>query len=325
MKVIIPLAGMGSRLKPFTLTKAKAMVAVAGKPVLEHILDQLVQSKLSISEVVFVTGYLGEQIEAYISKKKYPFTTTFVRQTELAGQAHAIHLAREYITEPVIIWFVDTIADPDLSVLEELREGMIYVKEVADPLRFGQVQEENGKVTKLEEKADPPISFLVNIGLYYVYDYKLLLSCTEKLITEGEKRKGEFYLMDVFSMMLEQGVTFRVATVSIWEDCGIPEAFLQTNKYLLSQKEHHVPSLPGVTLVPPVVIHETAKITNATIGPYVAVGEGAVIDNATIKNSIVLEHAHIANAKLNESMIGDYAIVKNHNGALIVGPHSILE
>ena len=243
MKIIIPLAGMGTRLKPFTLTKAKAMVEVAGKPVLAHILDSLDEfNKISIDEIVFIVGYKGNQIKSFVESKNYKFKSIFIEQKELMGQAHAIMLAKEHINSDVLIWFVDTISDANLDDLYEITNdsslsGAIYVKEVADPRRFGQVKEENSIVTEIKEKADPPISPLVNIGLYYVKDYKLMLDSIEHLIKNDMKKKGEFYLMDAFEIMIEKGARFKTLLVRDWLDCGMPDVLLETNQYLLKKYE----------------------------------------------------------------------------------------
>ncbi len=328
MKILIPLAGMGTRLKPFTLTKAKAMVEVAGRPVLAHIMDEILALKrVRVEEVIFITGYLGGQIRDYIEGNDYPFRVRFITQTELKGQAHAVKLAEPYIDSDLVIWFVDTISDADLDNLADVEEdGAIYVKEVADPRRFGQIKEKGGIVTEIAEKADPPISRLVTIGLYYVRDYRKMLSAIDTLIEKDMKKKGEFYLMDAFELMIRGGTRFRTLTIDVWEDCGMPDAFLRTNRYLLAKKGNRkTKPFPGVTVNPPVWIADDVRIENSTIGPNVAIGAGTVIRNAVIEDSIVMEHCDLSDVRLAASMVGEHATVEDTTGTVIVGPYSDLK
>ncbi|MEM4755673.1 MAG: NDP-sugar synthase [Candidatus Woesearchaeota archaeon] len=330
MKIIILVAGKGTRLQPFTFTKAKAMVEVAGKPVLEHILHQVMQlKKVSVSEVIFIVGYLGNQIADFVISKKYPFKVTFIEQKELKGQAHAVKLAQDAITQDCVIWFVDTLSDANLDQLSMVTEdGAIYVKEVQDPRRFGQVKEVNGIVTEIKEKANPPISFLVNIGLYYVKNYKLMLEAIDELIEKGMQTKGEFYLMDAFSLMIAKGATFRALPVTVWKDCGVPQEFLETNAYLLSKKAYqHVPKkLPSsVKIIPPVFISDDVVLEHAVIGPNVSLGTKTIVKNARIKESIIFEHCELDDVVLHDSMIGEYSSIKNAKGSLIVGPQTRIQ
>jgi glucose-1-phosphate thymidylyltransferase len=211
MKVIVPLAGFGTRLRPHTYTRPKPLVSVAGKPVLGHILDKL--TALPIEEIIFVVGYLGDQIRDYVGAN-YHFPARYVEQRELKGQAHAIYLAKDYISGPVLIVFVDTIFDADLKALpQESADGIIYVKEVDDPRRFGVVITENGVITKLVEKPATPVSNLAVIGVYYVKDSQLMLDCIAELIRKDIKTQGEYFLADAFQLMIDRGTRFVARTV----------------------------------------------------------------------------------------------------------------
>ena len=325
MQVIIPVAGKGTRLKPHTNTKAKPLISVAGKPVLAHILDGI-KNKKSISEVIFITGHLGSQIEQYV-KKNYSFKVRFIEQAELNGQASAVKLAEKFIKEDVIIWFVDTISDADIDKLTGIKEdGAIYVKQVADPRRFGQVQADSSNVVlKIAEKADPPISNLVNIGLYYVKNYRLMFSCINELMQKKRMTKGEYFLMDAFQMMIEKGAKFRSLQVKVWEDCGTPEALLQTNRYFLQLNNNRAPKTVNSIIIPPVYIEKNAKIENSIIGPFVSIASNATVRNSIIKDSIINENAYIENSLLNNSLIGDNSLFKGQFKKLNIGDSSELE
>src|SRR5690606_29654510 len=192
MKVIIPTAGLGTRLRPHTYSKPKPLVNVAGKPVLGHILDTL--SQLDIEELIFITGYLGNQIEDYV-RENHDIPARFIEQTELKGQAHAIYLARELVSGPTLILYVDTIFEADLSKLNQIdADGVIYVKEVSDARRFGVTVIEQGYISKLIEKPDADISNLAMIGLYYVREAQDLMKAIEVMLDRNIQTKGEFYL-----------------------------------------------------------------------------------------------------------------------------------
>jgi glucose-1-phosphate thymidylyltransferase len=322
MKVIIPLAGKGTRLRPHTHTIAKPLVHVAGKPVLGYILDDL--KKVKVDEIIFIIGHLGHQIVDYVNKNYY-FKAKFIEQKELAGQAHAVKLAEEYVKgDDVLIWFVDTISDAKIETLSKSPgDGVIFVKEVEDARRFGVVEtDKNNFVTDLVEKPDVPKSNLVNIGLYYVRNSKLMFKCIDELIDNNMQTKGEFYLMDAFKLMIKKGTKFSAKEVDVWEDCGKQDALLKTNKYYLENGRSKIIKTINSVMIPPVYIENGAKISDSIIGPHVSIDKNAVIKNSIIKNSIVSENATIENAKLVDSLVGVNAIVTGHSKKLNVGDDS---
>ncbi|MBC7263284.1 MAG: NTP transferase domain-containing protein [Chloroflexi bacterium] len=321
MKVVIPLAGFGTRLRPHTFTKPKPLVSVAGKPVLGHILDKL--KGVDISEIIYIVGYLGNQIEEYV-EANYQFPSRYVVQEELKGQAHAIWLAREHIEGPVLIIFVDTIFETDLSALrDEPSDGIVYVSEVDDPGRFGVViVGQDGYIQRLVEKPTKPVSNLAVIGLYYLKDSALLMECIDELIRRDIKTQGEYFLADALQLMIDRGQRLVARTVEVWEDCGKPETVLHTNRYLLEHGgAQEVPTDHGI-LIPPVYVDKTAVIRESIIGPYVSVAAGAVIVRSIIRNSIINENAHIENAVLTDSLIGKDADVRGSFERLNVGDSS---
>jgi glucose-1-phosphate thymidylyltransferase len=323
MKVIIPLAGFGTRLRPHTYTKPKPLVRVAGKPVLGHILDKL--TGLPIEETIFVVGYLGDQIREYVSAN-YTFPARYVEQKELKGQAHALHLTADYVSGPVLIVFVDTIFEADLSTLaDEQADGVIYVKEVDDPRRFGVVIAENGRITRLVEKPTTPVSNLAVIGVYYVKNSALMLECIAELIERDIKTQGEYFLADAFQLMIDRGARFVARTVDVWEDCGKPETVLHTNRYLLEHGGAQEAKTENSVIVPPVYIDSSAVIRDSVIGPYVSVAGGSTIVRSIVRDSIVNERAHIEDANLIQSLIGKDAVVRGSFQRLNVGDSSQVE
>jgi glucose-1-phosphate thymidylyltransferase len=320
MKVVIPLAGLGKRLRPHTYTKPKPLISVAGKPVLAHILDKLVG--LDIEEIIFIIGYLGDQISDYVTTN-YDFPARYIEQKELLGQAHAINLASEHVSGPVLIVFVDTLFDTDLSRLSGISsDGVIYVKEVQDPRRFGVVITENGFITKLVEKPSTPVSNLAVIGLYYVRDSRLMMQCLAELMRRDIKTKGEYFLADALQLMINRGSKFEARSVEVWEDCGKPETVLHTNRYLLEHGGAQQIETRNSVLIPPVYIAETAVIQDSVVGPYVSVAGQASIVRSIIRDSIINERAQIEDATLSQSLIGEDAYVRGSFQRLNVGDSS---
>lgn len=320
MKVIIPLAGFGTRLRPHTFTKPKPLVNVAGKPVLGHILDKLVD--LDVEEIVFVTGYLGEQIEAYVSAN-YRFPARYVEQKELKGQAHALYLTRDHVEGPVLIIFVDTIFETDLTQLAAVdADGVLYVKRVEDPRRFGVAVLENGYVTRLIEKPSTFEHNLAVIGVYYIRDSRWLMRAIDELIRRDIKTQGEYFLADALQLMIDQGARMVASELEVWEDCGKPETVLHTNRYLLDKGHGQVVPTQNSIIIPPVYIAESATVVNSIIGPYVTIASEGVIKNSIVRDSIIDERAHIEGAMLSGSLIGRDAKVSGSFERLNVGDSS---
>ena len=323
MNVIIPLAGFGKRMRPHTWSKPKPLVNVAGKPVLGHILDKLADLDVAVYELIFIVGWLGEQIKEYYEASDYAYPAHYVEQKELLGQAHAIWLAREHLTGPVLIVFVDTIFDADLSGLDTSGlDGILYVKEVEDPRRFGVAAVgADGLVTHLVEKPDSVENRLAVVGAYYIHDAAWLLRAIEELMARNLQTKGEFYLADAYTLMIEQGARFAVREVSVWEDCGTPHAVLKTNRHLL---EHGCAGWSEAAVhhslvVPPVYVAPTARVEHSIIGPYVTIAEDGVVMRSIVRDSIVDEGATIDDTMLDRSLIGKDAVVRGRYWSLNVG------
>jgi glucose-1-phosphate thymidylyltransferase len=308
MKVVMPMAGLGTRLRPHTYSKAKPLLPVAGKPILAHVLDRL--QGLDVEEYVFIVGHLGEQIEKYV-EANYDLPARFVLQAEPLGQAHALHLSREYIDSPFLLIFVDTIFEADLARIDEVAsDGLVFVKEVDDPRRFGIALLEGDRVVRFIEKPEEPLSNLALVGMYYVVNWSLLMGCVETLLEEGIQTKGEYYIADAFQLMVDRGAKLEVVTVDVWQDCGKPETLLATNRYLLEKGERQEVKAENSVIIPPVYIAESVTIRGSVVGPYVSAAEGCVIIDSIVKDSIIDEGAYIEDATLEGSLIGANAQVK---------------
>jgi glucose-1-phosphate thymidylyltransferase len=323
MRIIIPMAGLGTRLRPHTHTKPKPLLNVAGKTVLDHVLDKL--EGLHIEEVVFIVGHLGDQIRQHV-EAHYDFPASYIEQHELKGQAHALYLAREHLVGTVFIIFVDTIFDANLAFLEKVSsDGVIFVKEVEDPSRFGVVTIEDGYITGFVEKPDEPVSNLAIVGLYYIRNSPLLLECMETVLMGGIQTKGEYYLADALQLMVDRGAKLEPGTVQVWADCGKPETLLATNRYLLDQSGGPHGNTSGSVILPPVHISSSASIADSIIGPYVSVAGGVQITRSIVSDSIIDQGARIDGAILKESLVGDRAEIEGRPNVVDMGDDSRLD
>jgi glucose-1-phosphate thymidylyltransferase len=322
VQVIVPLAGKGTRLRPHTHLIPKPLLRVAGRPVMDWVMDTL--DGLDISELICITGHLKEQIEAY-TPGRYRWPSRFIEQRVQDGTAGAINLARPLVTGPVLIIFVDTVFEADLGLINRTQaDGIIWAKEVEDYQRFGVVvTDKDGYMTKIVEKPSTPISKLANIGLYYIRDVRALWAGIDHVLA-APTNKGEYYLTDAFQHMIDHGRKILTAEVGGWYDCGKLDTLLETNAVLLRKGAARRPDLPGVTFIDPVLIQDGAHIERSTIGPNVTVEAGARINDSAIRNSIVGRKALIDRATLADSMIGDRVVVENFRGSLTLGDDSEL-
>ena len=322
MHVIIPAAGFGTRLRPHTWSKPKPLVSVAGKPILGHVLDSI--TPLNPERVIFVTGYLGDQIRAYV-EEQYTFPASFVHQAEMKGQAHAIHLTKEYVEGEVLVAFADTIFATDLSVLHDSQaDGVIFVKEVEKPQSFGIVELEGDAIRRIIEKpANPPTNLAVT-GIYYFRDSARLFAAIEAIMAADKQTKGEFYLTDAIQLMIEDGARIEAAPMDLWLDCGRPETLLETNRVLLARMDGHesAPIYRGSVIIPPVVIAPSARIERAVVGPNASVGENVTITDAIVRDVILNHDCEIANVMLMDSIVGADTLVHGDFHSVNIGDSS---
>jgi glucose-1-phosphate thymidylyltransferase len=319
MHVIIPAAGFGTRLRPHTWSKPKPLVSVAGRPTLGYVLDGIVP--LNPEQVVFVTGYLGDQIRAYV-ERHYCFKASFVHQSEMKGQAHAISLAADHICGPLLIAFADTIFSADFAILHETEaDGVIYVKKVEKPQSFGIVELDGRRIRRIVEKPAEPTSNLAVAGVYYFRDSARLFVAINKLMAMNTQTKGEYYLADAIQLMIDDGAHIEVAEMDRWLDCGRPDTLLETNSVLLSALDigQSSPIYANSSIIPPVVISPSAKIARAIIGPYASIGDNVVITDAIVRNTIVNDDSTITNVMLSNSIVGAGAVIRGDFHHMNVG------
>jgi glucose-1-phosphate thymidylyltransferase len=316
---VVPAAGVGTRLRPQTHTVPKALVNVAGKPILGHILDALREQ--GIERIVVVVGYMGDRIREYL-QERYRSGIEVVEQSERLGLGHAIWVTKEKIASvPILIVLGDTIVEPQWRDYLSGPDAVIGVKEVEDPRRFGVVEVRGDEVLSLVEKpADPP-SNLAIVGIYYFPDSAALLAHLSRLVEQQTRTKSEYQLTDALQSMLAEGLRMRISPVEGWYDCGKPETLLATNQHLLRKVPQPAP-IPGVTLVPPVFVAPTARIEKSILGPYVSVADDAVIRRSLVRDTIVNEGAVVENMLLEKSVIGESARVRGTFQRLNVGDSS---
>lgn len=322
MRAIVPVAGVGSRLRPHTYTVPKVLINVAGKPIIGHIMDRLIEH--GVDEATIVIGYLGEKIREYILKH-YPIKVDFVEQEERLGLGHAIFLSRHTVSrDPILIVLGDTIFDADLKTMTKSEHSVLGVHKVEDPRRFGVAETTNGYIAKLVEKPENPKSNLAVVGLYYIRQPQMLIDCLKELIKTNARTKGEFQLTDALQLMIDRGEKMQTFDIQGWYDCGKPETLLETNRILLASAKPPKAS-PGVVLQPPVFISPEATVKNAVIGPNATIAAGAEVANAIIRNSIVSEGARVSDALLEDSIVGSNAVVKGSYKRINIGDSSELE
>jgi glucose-1-phosphate thymidylyltransferase len=322
MKVVIPLAGKGTRLRPHTHVTPKPMMRVAGKPVMSYVLDEL-RELGGIEQIIYITGHLKEKVEDF-ARKSLDIPSVFIEQKVQDGTAGAIALAREYVDQPVLIIFVDTIFDADLSIVNRTdADGIIWTKEVEDYQRFGVVvTDDDGNMTKIVEKPKSPVSKRANIGLYYIRNWKLLFEGIDHVLASPQNQ-GEYYLTDAFQYMIDKGAKIRVIDVEGWYDAGKIETMLETNQTILQKGRARRPSVSGdYTIVDPVYIEDNVTLTGSTVGPNVSIGAGTVLENSSVSNSIVGSNARIVRSKIRNSLVGDDTLLEGIDGEVTVGDHS---
>lgn len=324
-KIVIPMAGWGTRMRPHTYSKPKPLVSVAGKTTLEHLLDMFktMPNPENLEFVFIVSPFLGElQIPAFIEEKYPNIKAHYVIQREMKGQSHALWLAREYLHGPMQMVFSDTLIETDFSFLaNETADSVAWVMPVPDPRRFGVAElGDDGFVKRFIEKPQTMENNLVIAGCYYFKESEKLVAAIEEQMERNVTLKNEYFLADAMSIMIEHGTKIRVHEISTWLDTGTIEATLDTNKILLEKQGSKVQKFKGdnAQIIEPVVIGDGAEISNSTIGPHASIGENCKIQNSTITESIVEADCEIQDAVLNRSLIGMQAKVKGRGDGRVI-------
>jgi len=298
----------------------KALLPVAGKPVIAHVLDLLVPA--GVRSVTLVVGHLGDELVEWV-RGNYDLEVSFVRQERLDGLASAVVLAGPWVGPgPTLVVLGDTLFLADLAGLEGCGRNMLAVSEVEDPSHFGIVVESDGRILRLVEKPSEPLGNLAIVGVYYFEDGTGIVGACRDLIASGRRTRGEFQLTDAMQLMLDRGSDFGLFRVDDWFDCGKPETLLDTNRILLARSGGNTTSFPGALLVPPVHIGRGVTCENCVIGPSASVGDGTVLRNCLVRNSIVCESARVENLVLDGCIIGREASASGRAASLDLGDFS---
>ena len=317
LKIFIPMAGWGTRMRPHTWSKPKPLVSVAGKTSLEHLLDMFnsVPDPENVEFVFIVGPYLGElQVPPFV-RENYPgMKAHFIVQNEMKGQSHALWLAREFMHGPLIVCFSDTLLDTDFSFLEQEEADVVaWVMPMPDPRRFGVAElDEEGWVKRFIEKPESIENNLVVVGCYYFKSAEQLLAAIEEQMERNLTLKGEFFLTDTVTLMIEKGARVRTEKAASWLDTGTIDATLDTNKILLETKSNKLQNenVDGVEIIAPSFVHPSAEIRNSVIGPYSSIGANCKIVNSWIEQSIVEAECEIQDVALSRSLVGIKAKIR---------------
>lgn len=331
MKVLIPVAGIGTRLRPHTYTQPKPLMPVAGKPIICFIIDKLAEA--GIKDFVFVIGHLGDKVRHFIEDAYPDLHTEFVYQEHREGSAHAVWTARETIEDEdeIFIAFGDSIFDLDLQRMLDCPHSCLGVKKVSDPRDFGVAEfGEDGRVNRLVEKPRIPKSNMAIVGLYKVQEVTALIRATEHLIQHEIRTMGEFQLTDALQYMVEQGTHFHAIPVQNWFDCGRKEVLLETNAMLLDQRgipssQRELPQFENTIFIHPVAVGSNCNITQSIIGPHVTIGDNAQIQRSIVKDSIIGNFAALDEVVLKHSVIGADASIRGMDLSLNIGDNTEID
>lgn len=320
MQAIIPLAGKGTRLRPHTHLVPKPLLKVAGRPVMDWVMDRL--DGLDVHELIFITGHLKDQVEQY-ARTRYSIASRFIEQPVQDGTAGAVNLARPYVRGPVLIIFVDTVFEADLTLVNRTSaDGVIWAKEVEDYQRFGVVvTDAQGYMTRIVEKPSTPISRLANIGLYFIRDVQALWAGIDHTMRQPAN-KGEYYLTDAFQHMIDHGKKLLTAEVQGWYDCGKLDTLLETNEVLLRQGAARHGDYPNAIIREPVYIEDGCRIERSTIGPNVSLERGCTVVDSTLEHVVCGKESTLTGVHLSHALLGDRVTVSGLSGSVTLGSDS---
>ena len=328
LKIVIPMAGFGARLRPHTWSRPKQLIRMADKMVIDHVLDTFsTVPDPAHSEFIFIVGYLGDKIEQYMRLARPDLNVRFVEQPVMRGQSHAISLAKNYLDGPMLVIYADTLIDTDFSFLSAETAGAVaWVKAVPDPRRFGVANLGNdGWVTHLVEKPQEMDNNLVLIGCYYFQSSAELLAAIDEQMQRNITLKGEFFLVDAINIMLEHGLKMRLSHTETWLDAGTPDDVLKTNRYLLEHGHDNSGEADAQyksVILPPVYIHPSATIEDSIIGPHAVIGAGCTIKRCIILDSIIDDGSSLENVVMDHSLIGKEVHLQRQASVLNVGDNS---
>ncbi len=332
MKLIIPMAGRGTRVRPHSHVTPKPLLPVKGKSMVERIVDTFNRVlPRALDEGVFVLGPdFGEDIRAQLRDicRRHQMQAHFTVQPVAEGTAHAVYCAGDHLKGEGIVVFADTLFEMEPGVDLEGADVVMWVKTVEDPRRFGVAVREGERVVALVEKPAEPISHEALIGIYYVRELAVLRRYIQQLIEEDVRgHGGEFQLTDAFDRMLKDGLVFKTATVSAWLDCGTIEALMDTTRYLLHKERDtlRLGTVENSVIHEPVYVGPGARVVDAVVGPNVSIEAGAEVRRSVVRDSILFAHARVEGAVLADALIGQYAEVRGHPQRLNIGDHSTVQ
>lgn len=336
MKIIVPMAGRGSRLRPHTLTVPKPLIPIAGKPIVHRLVEDIANViNQDIEEIAFIIHKdFGKKVEEDLIAiaEKLGSKGTIYYQNEALGTAHAIMCAKESLNGPCVIAYADTLFRADFT-LDPNADSVIWVKEVEDPAQYGVVSlNDNGQIIGMVEKPATFVSNLAVIGIYYFKQGEVLRAELQKVLDANLMHSGEYQINDGIKAMMEQGKVFVPGKIDEWMDCGNKNITVETNSRMLQFLHQDGVSLVSAkitsensTIIEPCYIADDVVLKNATVGPNVSLGKGTVIQNTTIKNSLVQHASTIKNANLDNAMIGSNASFNGKFTAISIGDYSVLE
>ncbi len=337
MKIIVPMAGIGSRLRPHTLTIPKPLTIIAGKSIVQRLVEDIAGVvNQEIEEIAFIIGPAAKGFPADTEEKLVAIAkelgakgAVYV-QEEALGTAHAIHCAKESLSGPCVVAFADTLFKADFT-LDAEADGAIWVKQVDDPSAFGVVKMSDGYITDFVEKPKEFVSDLAIIGIYYFKNGDKLSEEIQYLIDNDIRPSGEFQLTEVLETLKQQGAKFIPGKVDVWMDCGKKDPTVDTNKQVLGFEQEAGNNLVDSSvvlensqIVEPCYIGKNVVLKNSKVGPYVSLGENSVVENSEIQNSLIQTNVQISNARLENAMIGNHAKYNQNYTSVSIGDYTEL-
>lgn len=331
MKLIIPMAGMGKRMRPHTLTIPKPLIKIAGKPIVQRLVEMLAQSSNQpIEEIAFIVGKFDEATLTMLKEvsDRLDIPASFYQQSEPLGTAHAIYCAQEALKGSVIIAFADTLFYASLTI-QPHHEALVWTHQVKDPSQYGVVIQNGSFITDFIEKPQQPISNKAIIGIYYFRDTSLLVSELEHYLNTHKRHQGEYQFTDVLKNMLKHNMKFETVEVEEWLDCGNKDSMVYANQRILDRTTNEqliaeTARIINSIIIPPCYIGPHTSIINSIIGPHVSVDQHTVIENSIITSSIIQSNTILVNVNIDNSMIGNYVEYRETYKELNIGDFTII-